>query len=69
MGAYGKIGTNVSATFASFGNAKVYMVSRHKEKSMKATFRAGKPVQADSIDKNMAPADYSMLADCVKESD
>ena len=28
LGANGTMGTNVSAIFASFGNAKVYMVSR-----------------------------------------
>ena len=69
VGANGTMGTNVSAIFASFGNAKVYMVSRDKEKSEKATLRAGKTVKADSIFKNLVPVDYSMLADCVKESD
>ena len=36
IGANGTMGCNVSAIFASFGNAKVYMVSRDMEKSKKA---------------------------------
>lgn len=35
IGANGTMGTNVSAIFAPFGNAKVYMVSRDIEKSKK----------------------------------
>lgn len=69
VGANGTMGTNVSGIFASFGNAKVYMVSRDMEKSEKASIMAGKTVKADSILTNLVPADYSMLADCVKESD
>ena len=69
VGANGTMGTNVSAIFASFGNAKVFMVSRDIEKSKKAAIKAGKTVKADSIVKNLIPADYSMLADCVKQSD
>lgn len=69
VGANGTMGTNVSAIFASFGNAKVFMVSRDMEKSKKAALRAGKTVKADSIIKNLVPADYSMLAECVKQSD
>lgn len=69
VGANGTMGTNVSAIFASFGGAKVYMVSRDMEKSKVAAHRAGKTVKADSIVKNLIPADYSMLAECVKASD
>ena len=69
VGANGTMGTNVSAIFASFGGAKVYMVSRDIEKSKMAAQRAGKTVKADSIVNNLVPADYSMLADCVKQSD
>lgn len=69
VGANGTMGTNVSAIFASFGNAKVYMVSRDVEKSKKAALKAGKTVKADSIYSHLVPADYSMLADCVKQSD
>lgn len=63
------MGTNVSAIFASFGNAKVFMVSRDIEKSKKAALKAGKTVKAESIYSHLVPADYSMLADCVRQSD
>lgn len=69
VGANGTMGTNVSAIFASFGDAKVYMVSRDLEKSKAAALRAGKTVKADSIVSHLVPADYSMLATCVAESD
>lgn len=69
VGANGTMGTNVAAIFASFGDAKVYMVSRDLEKSKLAAQRAGKTVKADSIINHLVPADYSMLAECVKESD
>lgn len=69
VGANGTMGTNVSAIFASFGNAKVYMVSRDIEKSKAASLRAGKTVKADSIIQNLVPSDYSMLDKCVGESD
>ena len=68
IGANGTMGTNVSAIFASFGNAKVYMVCRDLEKSKTAALKAGKTVKADSIINNLVPADYTMLADCIKES-
>ena len=45
------------------------MVSRDIEKSRKAALKAGKTVKADSIYSHLVPADYSMLADCVKQSD
>lgn len=69
VGANGTMGTNVSAIFASFGDAKVYMVSRDIEKSKKAALNAGKTVKADSIVNKLHPADYSMLSECVKDSD
>lgn len=69
VGANGTMGTNVSAIFASFGNAKVYMISRDIEKSKKAVEKACKSVRADSIRLNLIPADYSMLEQCVSESD
>lgn len=69
VGANGTMGTNVSAIFASFGNAKVYMVSRDIEKSKKAAIKAGKSVKADAIISNLVPADYSTLDQCVSESD
>ena len=69
VGANGTMGTNVSGIFASFGGAKVYMVSRDIEKSRAAAIRAGKSVKADSIRDRLVPADYSSLEQCVAESD
>ena len=69
VGANGTMGANVSAIFASFGNATVYMVARDKEKSKKAAIRAGKSVKADSIVNHLIPVDYSNLDECVKASD
>ena len=69
VGANGTMGTNVSAIFASFGNAKVFMVSRDMTKSQNAALRAGKTVRADSIIRNLVAADYSMLDECVSQSD
>jgi 3-hydroxyacyl-CoA dehydrogenase len=68
VGANGTMGCNVSGIFASFGNAKVYMISRDIEKSKIAVMKAVKSVRADSISGNLIPADYSMLDSCVKES-
>ena len=69
VGANGTMGANVSAIFASFGNATVYMVARDKEKSKKAAIKAGKSVKADSIVTHLIPVDYSNLDECVKNSD
>jgi len=69
IGANGAMGANISGIFASFGNAKVYMVSRDIEKSEKAISKAVKSVRADSIAENLVPGDYSMLDKCVRESD
>lgn len=69
VGANGTMGRNISAIFASFGNAKVYMVSRSLEKSKQAIETAYQSVRAESVKNNMIPADYSMLKQCVEESD
>lgn len=69
VGANGTMGANISGIFASFGDARVFMVSRDIESSRRAARAAAQSVKADSIVKNLVPADYSMLADCVCESD
>ena len=69
VGANGTMGTNVSGIFASFGAAKVYMVSRDIEKSRAAAIRAGKSVKADSITSHLVPVDYSSLEECISKSD
>ena len=69
VGATGTMGANVSGIFASFGNAKVYMVGREIEKVKRTIPRVVKSVKADSIANNLIPADFSVLENCVKQSD
>ncbi len=69
LGANGTMGSNISAIFAAFGNAKVYMVCRTLEHASSAIERAVSSVRADSIRSRLFPADYSMLAQCIPESD
>lgn len=69
LGANGTMGCNVSAIFASFGSAKVYMVSRSVEKSEKALEKTCQSVKAESIRSRLIPADYGQLEQCIEESD
>ena len=69
IGVTGTMGANVAGIFASFGNAKVYCLGRDIEKVKRTIPRIVKSVRADSIRDNLIPADYSMLDDCVRESD
>lgn len=69
IGATGTMGANISGIFASFGDAKVYCVGRDIEKVKKTIPRIVKSVKADAITKNLIPADFSMLEECVSQSD
>ena len=69
IGVTGTMGANIAGIFASFGDAKVYCVGRDIEKVKKTIPRIVKSVRADAISKNLVPADFSMLAECVSESD
>lgn len=69
IGANGTMGCNACAMFASFGNAKVYMLSRDIQKSRNAVDRAIKAVRAESIRNNLIPCDYSQMEECIKKSD
>jgi len=69
IGVTGIMGANVAGIFASFGNAKVYCLGRNIEKVKKTIPRIVKSVKADAIAKNLIPADFSMLEQCVAESD
>lgn len=69
LGANGMMGQNVAAIFASFGNARIYLVSRTKEKSMQAKENAYHAVRAESVKEKMVPADYEQLEECVFKSD
>lgn len=69
IGANGTMGKNISGIFASFGNAKVYMIARSIEKAESAKIKSALSVKAASITERLYAADYSMLENCVAESD
>ncbi len=69
IGVTGTMGANIAGIFASFGYATVYCVGRDIEKVKKTIPRIVKSVKADAIATNLIAADFSMLEDCIKESD
>lgn len=69
IGATGTMGANVAGIFASFGAAKVFCVGRSLERVKQTIPRIVKSVKADSIAENLIPADFSMLGECVSQSD
>ena len=69
IGANGAMGSNISAIFASFGNAKVYMVGRDYAKTEAVVSKAAASVKSGVVAKNLIPMDYSSLGKCVSESD
>ena len=69
IGANGTLGKEISGIFASFGNAKVYMVARTKEKAELARKEAAFSVKALSVEENLIPKTYEDLKSCIKESD
>lgn len=69
IGATGTMGANVAGIFASFGDAKVYCVSRDIERVQRTIPRIAKSVRADVIANKLIPADFSTMDDCVADSD
>ncbi len=69
IGANGTMGARVAAIFASFGNAKVYLVSRSIEKSIDARNKTYLSVRAESIKEKMIPSDYEHLEECIRDSE
>lgn len=69
IGANGTLGTGVGAIFASFGNTKVYMIARTRQKAESAIKKAGLSVRASSICENMIPKTYEDIEKCIKDSD
>lgn len=69
IGVTGTMGANIAGIFASFGDAKVYCVGRDIEKVKRTIPRIVKSVKADAIAKNLIPADFSMIEQCVAVSD
>ena len=69
IGANGTMGSSVAAIFASFGQAKVYLVSRTIEKSKNAIEVAVNSVRADSIRERLIAKTYEDLQECIEDSD
>ena len=69
IGATGTMGANVAGIFASFGEAKVYCVGRDVDKVKRTIPRIVKSVRADAIVKNLIPAGFDNLEQCVADSD
>lgn len=69
IGANGTMGCNVAGIFASFGDAKVYMVCREFEAATKACIKATMTVKAEAISKNLIPKTYDDLEECISKSD
>lgn len=69
IGVTGTMGANIAGIFASFGDAKVYCVGRNIDKVKKTIPRIVKSVKADAIAKNLIPADFDSLEECVVDSD
>lgn len=61
IGANGSMGRNVCAIFASFGQARVYMVSRRIDDAVNSVEKAVQSVRADSIRNNLIPVSYAEM--------
>lgn len=69
LGANGTMGRNIAGIFASYGNAKVYLITRTMEKSRIAISKAIESVRSESIGANMIPKTYEDIEECIKDSD
>ena len=69
IGVTGTMGANIAGIFASFGDTKVYCIGRDINKVKKTIPRIVKSVKADAIAKNLIPADFDSLEECVVDSD
>jgi 3-hydroxyacyl-CoA dehydrogenase len=69
IGANGAMGCNIAGIFASFGDAKVYMVCRDIEAARKAQLKATLSVKAEAIGKNLIPKTYDDIEECITSSD
>ena len=69
LGANGTMGRNVSGIFASFGNAKVYMLARSLQDAENAKKQALQSVKSEAISDKLIPKTYDELAECISDSD
>ena len=69
IGATGTVGKTVSAIFASFGEARVYMVGHTPSKLEQARIDAALSVKAFSILDNLIPISMDNMEECIKNAD
>ena len=69
IGANGTLGIGVASIFAAFGETKVYMIARTKDKAENAMKKVGLEVRANSICENLEPKTYNDLKECIQKSD
>lgn len=69
IGANGTMGKNVAGIFASFGNAKVYMVCRNMKDAEHAKIEAAETVKANTIIDNLIAETYDNIEFCINQSD
>lgn len=69
LGANGTMGSNISAIFASFGNAKVYMVARDLKSAEKGKENAILSIKAESIRDRLVTKTYDDLEEIIPKSD
>ena len=69
IGGNGTVGKGVSGIFASFGDAKVYVVARTMEKAEKALSDISLSVKALTIKDNLIPVTYDELKCVLSKSD
>lgn len=68
VGANGIMGSTAAGIFASFGNAKVYMVCRDYKKACQAVDRAVASVRAECIRERLIPKTFDEIEQCIQDS-
>ena len=69
IGATGAVGKTVSGIFASFGNAKVYMVGRDTNKLSEAKHEAALSVRSLTVMDNLVTKSLDELKECLIDAD
>ncbi len=69
LGANGAMGKNISAIFASFGHAKVYLACRSEEKARQAVVDAYNSIRSESIQDLLIPITYDNIEEAITKSD
>jgi len=69
VGANGNMGIGISAIFASYGKAYVYMIAKTYEKALDAKTRACKLIKNEGLKELLIPKKYEDLEECIDLSD